>query len=123
MRSFLLALPVILMCGCSSSSSTSSTGDQAAFLEKAAAKPGAVKTASGLIYKELRAGNGANPRPTDVVKVHYRGTLTNGKEFDSSYARNEPISFPLTQVVPCWREGVQLMKVGTKAQLVCPSAL
>ncbi len=101
---------------------SSSSGPEA-FLAKAAAEPGAVKTPSGLVYLELRPGTGANPKLTDVVKVHYRGTLTDGKEFDSSYARNEPISFPLTQVIPCWREGVQKMKVGAKAKLTCPSSI
>ena len=113
MRIFLTALPLIFQCACSSAS----------YLDKAAAEPGAVKTESGLVYRELKAGTGANPRANDIVKVHYRGTLVDGKEFDSSYARNEPISFPLTQVIPCWREGVQKIKVGGKARLVCPSAL
>lgn len=93
----------------------------AAFVAKAAAAPGAVKTDSGLIYKELTAGTGDSPKPTDKVKVNYRGTLINGTEFDSSYARNEPAEFPLNGVIPCWTEGVQKMKVGGKAQLVCPS--
>jgi len=103
--------------GCSSGPSGSS-GD--AYLEKAAKEPGAVKTASGLIYRELRPGSGPSPTASDTVKVNYRGTLTDGTEFDSSYKRNEPISFPLSQVIPCWTEGVQKMKVGGKAQLVCP---
>ena len=94
-----------------------------AFLDKAAAEPGAVKTASGLIYRELRPGTGASPKATDTVKVNYRGTLVDGKEFDSSYSRNEPTQFPLNGVVPCWTEGLQLMKAGGKAQLVCPANL
>ncbi len=85
--------------------------------------PGAVKTTSGLVYRELQAGTGASPKATDMVKVHYRGTLINGTEFDSSYKRNEPATFPLNQVIPCWTEGVQKMKIGGKSQLVCPSAL
>ncbi|MDP9053415.1 MAG: FKBP-type peptidyl-prolyl cis-trans isomerase [Acidobacteriota bacterium] len=93
----------------------------AAYLTKAAAEPGAVKTASGLIYRELTAGAGASPKATDNVKVHYRGTLINGTEFDSSYSRNMPAEFTLNGVIPCWTEGVQRMKVGGKAQLVCPS--
>jgi len=88
-----------------------------------AAAPGAVKTSSGLIYRELRAGSGASPAATDTVKVHYRGTLVDGTEFDSSYKRNEPAEFPLNRVIPCWTEGVQRMKVGGKSQLVCPSAI
>lgn len=95
----------------------------AEFLAKAAAEPGAVKTDSGLVYRMVTAGTGASPKATDTVKVHYRGTLTNGTEFDSSYKRGEPASFPLNGVVPCWTEGVQKMKVGEKAVLVCPSNL
>lgn len=93
------------------------------FLAKAAAEPGAQKTASGLIYKELAAGTGASPQATDTVKVNYRGTFTNNTEFDSSYKRNEPAQFPLNGVIKCWTEGVQKMKVGGKARLVCPSDL
>ncbi|MEO8591685.1 MAG: FKBP-type peptidyl-prolyl cis-trans isomerase [Candidatus Solibacter sp.] len=95
----------------------------AAYLAKCAAEPGAVKTESGLVYKELKVGTGPSPAATDTVKVHYRGTLTNGTEFDSSYKRNEPTQFPLNGVIKCWTEGVQRMKVGGKSQLVCPSDL
>ncbi|MBZ4420550.1 FKBP-type peptidyl-prolyl cis-trans isomerase [Myxococcus sp. RHSTA-1-4] len=91
------------------------------FLEQAAKEPGAVKTESGLVYKELTAGTGASPQATDIVKVHYKGTLTNGTEFDSSYKRGEPTQFPLQGVIKCWTEGVQKMKVGGKAKLTCPS--
>jgi|ERR1035438_2667384 FKBP-type peptidyl-prolyl cis-trans isomerase FkpA len=93
----------------------------AAYLTKASAEPGAIKTESGLVYRELTAGTGDFPKATDTVKVHYRGTLTNGTEFDSSYKRNEPAQFPLTNVIKCWTEGVQRMKVGGKSMLVCPS--
>jgi FKBP-type peptidyl-prolyl cis-trans isomerase FkpA len=93
----------------------------ATYLAKAAAEPGAVKTDSGLIYRELTVGTGESPKATDTVKVHYRGTLTNGTEFDSSYKRNEPTTFPLNGVIKCWTEGVQRMKVGGKSMLVCPS--
>jgi FKBP-type peptidyl-prolyl cis-trans isomerase FkpA len=93
------------------------------YLDKAAAQPGAVKTASGLVYRELKAGSGASPKASDTVKVNYRGTLENGTEFDSSYKRNAPVSFPLNQVIPCWTEGVQKMKVGGKSQLVCPASI
>jgi FKBP-type peptidyl-prolyl cis-trans isomerase FkpA len=95
----------------------------AAYLAKCAAEPGAVKTESGLVYREVRAGNGASPKATDTVKVNYRGTLVNGTEFDSSYKRNEPAQFPLNGVIKCWTEGVQRMKVGGKSTLVCPSDL
>ncbi len=94
----------------------------AAYAAKAAAAPGAVKSAtSGLVYRELKAGTGASPKATDKVKVHYRGTLLNGTEFDSSYKRNAPTEFPLNGVIPCWTEGVQKMKVGGKSALVCPA--
>lgn len=89
----------------------------------AAAETGAVVTPSGLVFRSLSEGTGASPTKADTVKVHYRGTLANGKEFDSSYARGEPAEFPLGAVIPCWTEGVQKMKVGSKAQLVCPPAI
>lgn len=94
-----------------------------AYLDKAAAESGATKTDSGMIYRELRAGAGPSPIATDTVKVQYRGTLVNGTEFDSSYTRNEPAQFALNNVVPCWTEGLQKMKVGGRARLVCPSNL
>jgi FKBP-type peptidyl-prolyl cis-trans isomerase FkpA len=95
----------------------------AAFLSRATVEAGAEKTASGLIYRELRAGNGESPKATDNVKVHYRGTLVDGTEFDSSYKRGEPAQFPLNGVIKCWTEGVQKMKVGGKSLLVCPADL
>jgi FKBP-type peptidyl-prolyl cis-trans isomerase FkpA len=95
----------------------------AAYLTKAAAAATAVKTDSGLVYVQTTAGTGASPAATDRVKVQYRGTLIDGTEFDSSYARNEPAEFPLADVIHCWTEGVQRMKVGGKARLVCPSDL
>jgi len=81
------------------------------------------KTASGILITTIKEGSGASPKSTDVVKVHYRGTLTDGKEFDSSFKRGQPASFPLSRVIPCWTEGVQTMKVGGKAKLVCPPNL
>jgi FKBP-type peptidyl-prolyl cis-trans isomerase FkpA len=93
----------------------------AAYLEKAAAAPSAVKTDTGIVYTETAPGTGASPTAVDRVKVHYRGTLIDGTEFDSSYARNEPAEFPLNGVIRCWTEGVQRMKAGGKARLVCPS--
>lgn len=93
------------------------------FLDKAAAAKGAVKKPSGLIYTELKTGTGPRPKATDKVKVHYQGTLSNGTIFDSSIQRKEPTTIALSQVIPCWTEGVQLMKVGGKAKLVCPSNL
>jgi FKBP-type peptidyl-prolyl cis-trans isomerase FkpA len=89
----------------------------------AAKEPGAVVTPSGLVYRAVRQGSGASPVASDVVKVHYRGTLANGTEFDSSYKRNAPAQFPLSGVIPCWTEGVQRMKVGGKSKLVCPASI
>lgn len=91
------------------------------YLEEQAKLPGAQKTASGLIYFETQAGSGGQPATTDTVKVHYRGTLVNGTEFDSSHKRGEPAEFGLNGVIKCWTEGVAKMKVGGKAKLVCPS--
>lgn len=90
-------------------------------LAASAAEP--VTTASGLVYQEVVAGTGANPKPTDKVKVHYVGRFLDGREFDSSVARGEPMDLPLARVIKCWTEGVQLMKVGGKAKLHCPAAL
>jgi FKBP-type peptidyl-prolyl cis-trans isomerase FkpA len=78
------------------------------------------KLPSGVTVEHLKTGEGPSPKASDVVKVHYRGTLENGKEFDSSYARGEPATFPLSQVIPCWTQGVQKLKVGGKAKLTCP---
>jgi FKBP-type peptidyl-prolyl cis-trans isomerase FkpA len=94
-----------------------------AYLDKAAAQPGAVRLPSGLIYREEHAGSGASPKPTDTVKVNYRGTLINGTEFDSSYKTGQPATFPLNRVIACWTEGVQKMKIGGKAVLVCPAEI
>ena len=89
----------------------------------AAKDKNAVTTPSGLVYVSLKDGKGASPAATDTVKVHYRGTFLDGKEFDSSCKRTEPTSFPLNRVIPCWTEGVQRMKVGGKAKLTCPPAI
>lgn len=94
-----------------------------AFLDKAAMAKGAVKTPSGLLFISLKEGSGASPAPTDTVKVHYRGTSIEGNEFDSSYSRNAPAEFKLNEVIKGWTEGLQRMKVGGKARLVCPPAL
>jgi FKBP-type peptidyl-prolyl cis-trans isomerase FkpA len=92
-----------------------------AFADKAATEAGAQRGASGMVFKSLKAGTGDQPKDTDTVKVNYKGTLIDGTEFDSSFKRNEPATFPLRGVIPCWTEGVQKMKVGEKAQLVCPA--
>ena len=96
---------------------------QDAVTAAAAKEAGAVVTASGLVYLSLKDGTGASPTANDKVKVHYRGTFPDGKEFDSSYKRGEPIEFPLSGVIKCWTEGVQRMKVGGKAKLTCPAAI
>lgn len=90
------------------------------FLEDNAKNEGVVTTASGLQYKVLEEGFGSKPRATETVKVHYRGTLIDGTEFDSSYKRGEPISFPLNRVIAGWTEGLQLMKTGAKYELYIP---
>lgn len=77
---------------------------------------------NGVKIVHTTVGTGANPKATDTVKVHYRGTLVDGKEFDSSYKRNAPATFPLSRVIPCWTEGMQKIKVGGKATLTCPPA-
>ncbi len=91
-----------------------------AYLDKAAAQPGAVKLPTGVIYREERPGTGASPKPTDTVRVNYRGTFPDGREFDSSYTTNQPLTRPLTGLIGCWADGVPKMKVGGKAMLVCP---
>jgi len=97
--------------------------DSEGYIAKAAAEKGAKKTASGMVYQEITPGTGETPKATDHVKVHYTGTLTDGTVFDSSVKRGEPVTFPLNGVIKCWTEGVQMMKVGGKAKLVCPSDL
>ncbi len=93
----------------------------AAYLAKAAAESGAKKTESGALVTAIKAGSGASPKATDTVKVHYHGTLLDGSVFDSSVQRGEPAQFPLGNVIKCWTEGLQQMKVGGKSKLVCPS--
>ena len=118
-RPALLAALAALACGFASFAHA----DDDAALAKAAKERGAVKTASGLVYKSLVEGKGASPAATDIVKVNYTGLLTNGKKFDASADHGGPIEFPLNRVIKCWTEGVQKMKVGGKARLTCPSAI
>jgi FKBP-type peptidyl-prolyl cis-trans isomerase FkpA len=93
------------------------------FLDKMAKEKGATKTDSGLIIIPIKEGSGASPQPTDTVKVNYHGTLRDGTVFDSSVERGTPATFPLNRVIPCWTEGLQKLKVGGKAKLICPSAI
>jgi len=99
----------------------SAHADDAAALAAAAKEPGAVVSPTGVVFRSLKPGHGASPKATDTVKVNYRGTFTNGREFDASHG--SPISFPLDKVIPCWTEGVQKLQVGGKGKLTCPSAL
>ena len=118
-RTSLLCTAALLVCAMSAPAFAQSDAAAAA-----AKEAGAVVTASGLVYRSLKDGTGAQPASaSDTVKVHYRGTLPNGTEFDSSYKRNAPIDFPLNRVIPCWTEGVQRMKVGGKAKLTCPPGI
>jgi FKBP-type peptidyl-prolyl cis-trans isomerase FkpA len=112
----LYALSGLTFCLLSASPAWASNAVTAA----AAQEAGARLTPSGMVYRALKEGTGASPKASDKVKVHYRGTLPDGKEFDSSYKRNEAIEFPLNRVIPCWTEGVQMMKVGGSAKLTCP---
>jgi FKBP-type peptidyl-prolyl cis-trans isomerase len=93
------------------------------FMDQVAKEKGAQKLPSGVVFVPQKEGTGASPKETDTVKVHYKGTLVDGKEFDSSYKRNQPAEFALNQVIKCWTEGLQKMKVGGKARLVCPSGV
>ena len=114
----LLSLSLLLAAGLGSTPALAQDA-----LTKAAMEPGAATTPSGLVYRSLKDGTGANPQATDTVRVHYRGTFPDGREFDSSYKRGKPATFPLNRVIKCWTEGVQRMKVGGKAKLTCPSTI
>jgi len=100
-----------------------SAAANAEFLDRATKEKGGVKTPSGMVYQSLREGEGKSPAATDTVKVNYRGTLHDGREFDSSYKRGTPAEFKLDGVIKCWTEGLQKMKVGGKSKLVCPASL
>ena len=100
--------------------SEKATADETAYLDKTAKETGATKTASGMLIKHTQEGTGASPAATDEVKVNYAGRFTSGEEFDSSVKNGGPVTFPLNQVIACWTEGLQTMKVGGKAQLTCP---
>lgn len=116
------ALGTLLLCG-SALAQTPSPAATPEALVRAAAEPGAVVTESGLVYRALKAGTGASPAATDTVRVHYRGSFPDGREFDSSHSRGQPATFPLNRVIKCWTEGLQRMQVGGRAKLTCPSAI
>ena len=128
MRLLVFSLSLVLV-SCSSTPETSTEKapsgttptDAKAYIEKAAKEPGATVTATGMVYKELKPGTGPSPKTTDTVKVHYRGALIDGTEFDSSYKRGEPSQFRLDEVIRCWTDGLQMMKTGGKSKLVCPA--
>ena len=117
MRSILISSVLSLLI------TTAATAQTDAALTAASKEQGAQVTKSGLVYRSLKDGAGSSPAATDKVKVHYKGSFPDGKEFDSSYKRGEPTAFPLNGVIPCWTEGVQLMKTGGKAKLTCPSTI
>ena len=118
------ALPVALLCATALAQTPApAAAPMPDILATAAKEPGAVKTDSGLVFRTLTEGKGPSPTADDTVRVHYRGTLANGKEFDSSYSRGQPTEFPLKRVIKCWTEGVQRMKVGGKAKLTCPASI
>jgi FKBP-type peptidyl-prolyl cis-trans isomerase FkpA/FKBP-type peptidyl-prolyl cis-trans isomerase FklB len=116
-------LSVALALACAATLATAADERQAGveYVAKAAAQPGAKATASGAIVQTITEGTGAMPSASDTVKVHYRGTLIDGTEFDSSYKRGAPLQFALSKVIKCWTEGVQQIKVGGKSRLTCPA--
>jgi FKBP-type peptidyl-prolyl cis-trans isomerase FkpA len=114
-------LPLAALTACAAPPATGTTAVAQATTPQAAAAASTKTTLpSGVIFESLTAGSGPSPSATDTVKVNYRGTLADGKEFDSSYKRGQPISFPLNRVIPCWTQAVQMMKPGGKARVTCP---
>jgi FKBP-type peptidyl-prolyl cis-trans isomerase FkpA len=116
--SFLLAPLFALATGCTSNAAA--PGAPALATATGSAK---VTTASGIVFESMVTGSGAAPKATDRVRVHYRGTFLDGREFDSSYRRGQPTEFQLNRVIPCWTEAVQLMRPGGKAKVMCPAAV
>jgi FKBP-type peptidyl-prolyl cis-trans isomerases 1 len=120
---FLSLLFTAVMLGAMSSQAQTTPDKGRQYLEENAKREGVKTTASGLQYEVLQEGNGKSPKATDTVEVHYKGTLIDGTEFDSSYKRGRPATFPLNAVIPGWTEGVQLMKEGAKYRFAIPSNL
>jgi len=121
MRCITGAAALTLLCAMAHAQAPAQAFTPAPAVVASAAAP--VKTRTGLVYESLQDGSGESPTSFSTVKVHYRGTFMDGKEFDSSYRRGQPIEFPLSRVIPCWTEGVQRMKPGGKARLTCPPAI
>lgn len=117
----ILFLPVFIILAAPHGAALASADTE--YLAENREKEGVKVTPSGLQYKVLREGNGRSPGANDTVEVHYKGTLINGKVFDSSYVRGQSISFPLNRVIAGWTEGLQLMKEGAKYELVIPAKL
>ncbi|HEY8358875.1 MAG TPA: FKBP-type peptidyl-prolyl cis-trans isomerase [Ramlibacter sp.] len=115
MRLFSLLTPLLVL------ATTSACVAQPSQLQTATGSA-KVTTASGIVFESVVAGSGPTPAASDTVRVHYRGTFPDGREFDSSHKRGQPAEFPLNRVIPCWTEGVQMMRAGGKARLVCPPA-
>jgi len=99
------------------------TANASSHQDAAVEPPPPVKTSSGLVYEELVAGTGRSPTINDVVRAHYHGTLADGSVFDSSVERGQPLELPLRRVIPCWQEGIPMMKEGGKARLTCPPGI
>ena len=124
----LLTIPLLLLAaalaGCNGGGPAAPTPPAAA-TAPAGQPTGSAKvtTASGIVFESLVNGGGSAPKASDTVRVHYRGTFPDGREFDSSHKRGQPAEFPLNRVIPCWTEAVQMMRVGGKAKIVCPPAL
>ncbi|MEM5274832.1 FKBP-type peptidyl-prolyl cis-trans isomerase [Cupriavidus taiwanensis] len=120
MKTLALFLGTLTLAGAACAAGPAASAPATAASAPAAAASAPQTLASGMTIQHLIKGTGASPKATDTVQVHYRGTLADGTEFDSSYKRGQPISFPLNRVIPCWTEGVQAMQVGGKARLNCP---
>jgi len=121
LAAILIGITMFSMANATSPEENKAAGE--AFLAENAKKPNIVTTASGLQYEILTEGEGPSPSATTSVTVHYKGTTLDGKEFDSSYSRNEPATFPLNRVIAGWTEGLQLMNVGAKYRFFIPSEL
>lgn len=120
-----MRIPLLAVLGIASVAAACAQSPSATPVPNARALTGTAKTttASGIVFESVQTGTGASPKATDTVTVHYRGTFPDGREFDSSYRRGQPTSFPLNRVIPCWTEAVQMMKVGGKAHITCPPRL